>query len=204
MGKTMEEMEYEKEELEQKEGSALSTILRGAELAASAYAAMRYFDRFIDARSILRWMGLSRRRSFWGSAALFGAGALAGAGIAMFVSPMSGKQTRQGVMRGVRRIGEKGRHLVQSAGSQVAQLTESIGIGHGEQGAQQGQQGAQQGQQAAQQGQQGSREQGGREQGGREQGGREQGGMRAGGQQGGEMGGGRNLGGPSGEAHRPG
>jgi gas vesicle protein len=196
MGKTMEEMEYEKEELEQKEGSALSTILRGAELAASAYAAMRYFDRFIDARSILRWMGLSRRRSFWGSAALFGAGALAGAGIAMFVSPMSGKQTRQGVMRGVRRIGEKGRHLVQSAGSQVAQLTESIGIGHGEQGGQQ--QGAQQ------VGQQQGGQQAGQQHGGREQGSREQGAMRAGGQQGGEMAGGRNIGGPSGEAHRPG
>lgn len=171
MGNTMEEMEYEREEVEQKEGNALSMLVKGANLAVGAFGVLRALDRYIDTRSLLRRIGLSRRRSFWGSAALFGAGAVAGAGIAMFVAPMSGQQTRQGMMRGFRNIGRKGRELIQSAGSELSQLTEGMGIGHGEQG---------------------GREQGGREQqGGREHGGREQGreGARAGEQRGGEKGG---------------
>lgn len=189
MGKAMEEMDYEKEEMHEHEGSAISTLLKAVNVAATGFAVLRYFDRYLDARSVLRWMGFARRRSFWGSAALFGAGAVAGAGIAMFVSPVSGRQTRQGMMRGFRTIGRKGRELIQSTG--ISQITEGMGQGEGEQG----REGAKAGEQGGREGREGGREQG-RE--GRE------GGMRAGGEQrGGEQQRG-GISGGGGEANRPG
>jgi hypothetical protein len=140
-GKAMEQMEYESEEMEHNKGRALSAVLKGANVAVGALSLLRYFDRYfdryLDARTVLRWLGLSRRRSLAGSVALFGAGVLAGAGIAMFASPMSGQQTRQGMMRGFRSIGRKGRDVLRSAGSGLSQLAEGQ-QGEGERGARAG------------------------------------------------------------------
>jgi hypothetical protein len=138
-GKAMEQMEYESEEMEHNKGRALSAVLKGANMAVGALSLLRYFDRYfdryLDARTVLRWLGLSRRRSLTGSVALFGAGVLAGAGIAMFASPMSGQQTRQGMMRGFRSIGRKGRDVLRSAGSGLSHLAEGQqGEGEGERG----------------------------------------------------------------------
>lgn len=119
MGIAMEEIEDVKEEMEKTRGSAVETLLHGARLAAGAYTLVRTLERYIEPRRALRFLRLYRRRSFWESAALFGAGAIAGAGIAMFVSPVSGPQTRQGMMRGVRNISRKGREMIQSAGSEI-------------------------------------------------------------------------------------
>jgi gas vesicle protein len=79
----------------------------------------------LNAARMLGWMGLYRRRSTLGSLALIGAGALAGAGIAMFVSPRSGRDTRQGVVRGVQRLRRKGSEILRSAREEVRELAES-------------------------------------------------------------------------------
>jgi hypothetical protein len=157
----MEEMEYEGEEVEEREGHTLATLFKAANVAAGLMAVARHFTPYLDTGSVLRWVGLSRRRSVLGTAALLGAGALIGAGVTMFVSPVSGRQTRQGIARGFRRIGRQGGQMLQTAGSGIARMTEGIGASEEE----------------------GSRERGGRERGGREQGGREQGGREQGGRE---------------------
>ncbi len=131
-----EDIEYSREEVEHRARNAFSTLMKGLSAAASIGAALRYFapnvspSQYFDMRSLLRWIGLRRGRSALGTIALLGAGAVAGAGIAMFVSPRSGRDTRQSVARGFRNIGRRGRELVESASSQ-------LGIGEGGNGGQQ-------------------------------------------------------------------
>lgn len=122
----MEDIEYMKEEAEHKVLNAFSTLMKGITTAASVGALFRVFNarRYIDTASMLRRLGLSRRRSFAGSFALVGLGVLAGAGLAAFASPQSGRDTRQGLLRGYRNLRRKGRELFESAGTQVGEIAE--------------------------------------------------------------------------------
>lgn len=125
-----EDIEYNREEVEHRARNAVSTLIKGISTAASIGATLRYFSprfspgQYFDMRSLLRWIGVRRGRSAFGTLALIGVGAVAGAGIAMFVSPRSGRDTRQTVARGFRSISRKGRELVETASSQ-------LGIGEG-------------------------------------------------------------------------
>lgn len=124
----MEDTEYLKEQAEHKTAHVISTLMKGVSAAASVGAILRYlnarhyFD--FDTASMLHRFGLSRRRSAWGTLALLGVGAIAGAGIAIFSSPKSGRDTRQGFVRGFRNVGRKSRDLFRSAGEQIGQLAE--------------------------------------------------------------------------------
>lgn len=113
----MEDIRYSKEEEGHRRSGVISMLAKGISAAATLGALFRYFDagRYVNAASVLNLMGLRRRRSAWGTLALIGAGVATGAGIAMFVSPRSGRDTRQGLFRQIRNLGERGRHYVQSA-----------------------------------------------------------------------------------------
>lgn len=147
LGNVMEDMEYAKDEVENKAMRILPMVAKGL----SAVMSVGALVRLLDTGSALRFFGLERRRSVWGTIALFGAGMAAGAGLSMMVSPMSGRETREGLLRGVRNIGKKGRELVENAEDQLG-LTE--GHGDRDQGA------GQLGQGRENQGQQGRRDKG--------------------------------------------
>lgn len=122
----MEDIEYMKEEVEHKASHAFSTLMKGLSAAASVGALLRYVRpyQYMHAGPALRWLGLARRRSVWGTIGLIGAGAVAGAAVAIFVSPKSGQDARQGVLRGFRNIGRKGREIVETAGHQLGEMAE--------------------------------------------------------------------------------
>ena len=126
MGNAMENIENMKEEVEHKASHAFSTVMKGLSAAASVGALLRYARPYQYAGAVhaLRWLGLTRRRSVWGTLGLLGAGAVAGAAVAMFASPMSGRDTRRGILRGFRNLGQKGREIVETAGQQLGEITE--------------------------------------------------------------------------------
>lgn len=134
---SMKKIEHTKEEAQHKAAHALSTVLRGVEAAMSVGSLLRYFDR----GSVLSWVGLRRRRSVWGAIGLVGAGMVAGAGLSMLLSPMSGRETRQGIARGVKSLGQKGKEALESAEREIEELTAGEHNGEGQQTAGKGQQG---------------------------------------------------------------
>lgn len=116
---TMKKIEHTKEEAQHKAAYVLSTVIRGVEAAATVGSLMRYFDR----GSVLEWVGIRRRRSVWGTIGLIGVGVVAGAGLSMFLSPMSGRETREGLVRGVKNLGQKGKEALESAEREISELT---------------------------------------------------------------------------------
>ena len=54
--------------------------------------------RSLDVDDGLGWFGLARRRSAFGSVALFGAGFVAGAGVSLLFAPMSGADARRAIL----------------------------------------------------------------------------------------------------------
>ncbi|MFO0589634.1 MAG: YtxH domain-containing protein [Polyangiaceae bacterium] len=115
----MKKIENTKEEAQHKAAHLLSTVVRGVEAAATVGTLMRYFDR----GSMLEWVGFRRRRSVWGTIGLIGVGAIAGAGLSMFLSPMSGRETRENLARGVKNLGQKGKEALESAEREISELT---------------------------------------------------------------------------------
>jgi hypothetical protein len=146
---TMRRGGYSTHEAEGRAAKAAAAIIGGINAAMIARSVLR----LVDVGNVLHRLGIRRRRTFWGSAALFGAGLAAGAGVSMLVLPMSGGEMRRTLWRGLQSIGRKGREVVESAGQELG------GQSQGEQG----QQGQGQGQQSqsgyGQQGQSGYGEQ---------------------------------------------
>ena len=151
-----EDIENTKEEVEHRARDAFATIMKGLSAAASIGAAIRYFEpgRYFAAARMLRWMGLRRGRSVLGTIGLLGAGAIAGAGIAMFVSPRSGRDTRQTVARGFKNIGRRGKELVETATHQLGSMGEGNGGQESRRGGQEGKHGGQEGKHGGQEGKQ--------------------------------------------------
>ncbi|HEX6273971.1 MAG TPA: YtxH domain-containing protein [Polyangiaceae bacterium] len=88
----------------------------GTAIAASRLAHMASGFRFED---VLGTVGLSRRRSHVLENLLFlGAGAAVGAGVALLVAPMSGRETRA-------RIGKEVSKLTEAASDAMRETTES-------------------------------------------------------------------------------
>lgn len=134
---SMKKLEHTKDEAQHKAAHALSTVIRGVEAAMSVGSLLRYFDR----GSVMEWMGIRRRRSVWGAIGLVGIGVVAGAGLSMLLSPISGRETREGLARGVKSIGKKGKEVLESAEHEIEELTGGDHNGEGQQTAGKGQQG---------------------------------------------------------------
>lgn len=124
LGNAMEQMETEREAAEDNRSLALATLFKGVNVALGIGALLRY----LDYHRVLRRLGFARRRSVWGTMALVGAGAVAGAGLTIMLSPMSGQDTRRGLARSLRNMGRKGKDLIESAKSEAGEL------GQGERG----------------------------------------------------------------------
>jgi hypothetical protein len=73
--------------------STVSAIVKGVSAVSSVMAVLRSLDRDDG----LAWFGLARRRPLR-SAAIFGAGVAAGAGIGLFMAPMSGADLRRALL----------------------------------------------------------------------------------------------------------
>jgi len=116
---TLKKVEHTKEEAQHRAAHVLSTVIRGVEAAMSVGTLLRYFDR----GSAMEWIGFRRRRSAWGTIGLLGIGMAAGAGLSMFLSPMSGRETREGLARGVKSLGRKGKEMLESAEHEIAEIT---------------------------------------------------------------------------------
>ena len=115
---TMQTMDTTKRQVEKKAGDVVALLVRGVEAAAGLGSLIRYFD----GRSMPSWMPFQRRRSVWGAIGLFGAGIAVGAGVSMLMAPMSGQDARQGLWRGLRDAGRKGKELLENAEQEVADL----------------------------------------------------------------------------------
>lgn len=126
---TMEKMDSTKHEIESKAGEVISLVLRGIEAAAGVGSLVRYFN---GARG---WMPFRRRRSVWGTIGLVGAGVAVGAGVSMLISPMSGQDIRQGLLRGFQKAGRKGKEMIDAAEEEIE------GLAKGDDGNKQMQQG---------------------------------------------------------------
>ncbi len=114
----MKKIENKTMEVEHRAAHVLSRMVRGVEAAVSIGSILRYLDR----GPTLRWFGIGRRRSVWGTLGLIGAGMVAGAGLSMLLSPMSGRETREGLARGVRNLGQKGKEVLETAEKEIAEL----------------------------------------------------------------------------------
>jgi hypothetical protein len=69
---------------------------------------------------MLQYVGLERRRSHvWENLAIFGAGALAGAGTALLLAPQSGRQTRKKIGEGVDTLTTKATEAIADAKAQL-------------------------------------------------------------------------------------
>ena len=134
---SMKKIEHTKEEAQHKAANALSTVIRGVEAAVGVGSLLRYFDR----GSVFEWMGFRRRRSVWGTIGLIGVGVVAGAGLSMLLSPMSGRETREGLARGVKSLGQKGKEVLETAEREIEELASGEHNGEGQPTANKGQQG---------------------------------------------------------------
>lgn len=114
----LKNIERTKHEIEHRAAHVLSTVIRGVEAAVSIGTILRYMDR----GPTFRWLGIGRRRSPWETIGLIGAGMVAGAGLSMLLSPVSGRETREGIARGVRGIGQKGKEVLETAEKEIAEL----------------------------------------------------------------------------------
>jgi len=132
----MKKIENKTMEVEHRAARVLSTVVRGVEAAVSVGTILRYLDR----GPTLRWFGLRRRRGVLGTFALLGAGVAAGAGLSMFLSPMSGRQTRAGLLRGMRYLGQRGKEALESAEKEIEELAGGNHHGEGQEASGQGQQ----------------------------------------------------------------
>lgn len=153
---TMEKMDSTKHEIESKAGDVISLILRGIEAAAGVGSLVRYFNG--GARG---WMPFRRRRSVWGTIGLVGAGVAVGAGVSLLISPMSGQDIRQGLLKGFQKAGRKGKEMIDAAEEEIE------GLAKGDDGNKQMQQGNKGEQASGKERETGTKEQ--REAGGKEQ-----------------------------------
>lgn len=102
--------------------SARSTWLDGVKAVTGMVAVMRGFQ----AEDALGWVGLTRRRSPWGTIALFGAGALVGVGAAMLFAPVSGAEMRRRIMKGLEGLKGEAQHTLERAETEVKAVGEKV------------------------------------------------------------------------------
>jgi hypothetical protein len=130
-GSTMRRGSYSTHRAESRAAKAAAAVLAGVNAAMLARSVLH----FVDMGDVLHRLGIRRRRTFFGSAALFGAGFAAGAGVCMIALPMSGGEMRRVLWRGLQNIGLKGREVVESASQEMGGQGEKQKgpSGHGEQ-----------------------------------------------------------------------
>jgi len=102
--------------------SARTTWLDGVKAVTGMMAVMRGFQ----AEDALGWVGLTRRRSPFATIALFGAGALVGAGVAMLFAPVSGADTRRRIMKGLEGLKGEAQSTIDRAETEVKAVGEKV------------------------------------------------------------------------------
>lgn len=87
---------------------------------AAAKIAKAFTNVGID--DVLDYVGLERRRGHgWEKLAMFGAGALAGAGAGILLAPASGRQTRDQIGRGMDRLTTRATEAIADVKQQLAE-----------------------------------------------------------------------------------
>ncbi|AKT40249.1 YtxH domain-containing protein [Chondromyces crocatus] len=106
--------------------SGVSLMLKGATAVAGAAMAVRHFS--VD--DGLGWFGLARKRSPLYSAALVGAGVVAGvgigAGLGILFAPRPGADTRWALKQRSQKIQGEAKHLLAQASSEVKAMGENV------------------------------------------------------------------------------
>jgi len=145
---TKHEVERKAHEVERKAGDVLSMLIRGAEAAAGVGSLVHYFN----ARRMSSWMPFQRRRrTVLGTIGLVGAGAAAGACLYMFLSPMSGREMRRRIARGLQEVGRKGKEAIETAEEEISELAKGGEEGKQQYGSMKGEQRGETGQGKAEQ-----------------------------------------------------
>lgn len=101
--------------------SARSKILDGLYTASKIITILRSLD--VD--DALGWVGLSRRRSIFGTVATFGAGCAVGVGVGLMMAPMSGKALRNLMYRKLANIEEEAKNEIVEAAKKAEQAVET-------------------------------------------------------------------------------
>ena len=108
-------METAKDGTEHAVSTTRSALMDGFKAAAGMVGTMRNLDR----DDALGWVGLQRRASPLRALAIFGAGAVAGAAAGVLLTPMSGAETRQALLRRLDQLEKDAREALAQLGPQV-------------------------------------------------------------------------------------
>lgn len=98
--------------------SARSSVLDGIHAVTRLVSMLRG----LDSNDALGWVGLSRRRSSFGTFAIFTAGFAVGTGAGMLFAPKSGKDLRGAIAKGWKGVMSDAKDVAESAASEAVKL----------------------------------------------------------------------------------
>lgn len=115
-------METAKDGTEHAVSTTRSALMDGFKAAAGMVGTLRDLDR----DHALGWVGLQRRASPLRALAIFGAGALAGAAAGVLLTPMSGAETRQALLRRLDQLEKDAREALAQLGTEATAATGKV------------------------------------------------------------------------------